>query len=247
MRSLVIVAGTLLVLAASGERPALAKSAYYELKARCPCGGPTARIFWTGKDERLACVDAVLDELRGQGWPDEVLARDRKREERSRCGDPRFQCDGTAARRCPGRMLCDVIDPNCNPTGAVGTCVARSTHWRSCRNDPYPVCGCDGKTYGSDCRLRRARVAMAFGNSCAVACGGPDRIPCGAGEYCYAHPSCDGADARGVCLPVGGPCDFSVGSLPVCGCDGQTHANVCELAATGVALKHGGACESDEP
>jgi hypothetical protein len=243
--TLVIVAAALL-LGPSAERPALAKSALYEIAARCPCPGPTVRTFWASKDERLACVDGVLDDLRTQGWPDELLVRDRAREEKSRCGDPRFRCDGTRARRCPGRMLCEVLDANCDPAGATGTCVARSKHWRSCRSDPYPVCGCDGKTYPNDCRLRRARVTMASARECAVGCGGAERTPCGVDEFCWALSTCDGADARGICLSVGLPsCESEVSGLPVCGCDGQTYPSICALAATGVALKSHEACAGE--
>ena len=44
-------------------RLAVAKSAYFEIRNRCPCAGPTVRTFWTSREERMACVDAVLGEL----------------------------------------------------------------------------------------------------------------------------------------------------------------------------------------
>jgi hypothetical protein len=247
LRAALTIAGLVVaVLAGDGALGlAQAKSAYYEIKARCPCAGPSARTFWTSTADRLACVDAVLEELRAQGWPGEVLSRDRLREQRSRCGEARLQCDGTANRPCPGRMVCDVVDPNCNPTGATGTCVSPRKNSRGCRVDPYPVCGCDGTTYKSLCRLRRAGVALALPNRCDVACGGPERRPCEAGHYCWTMPTCDAADAVGACVPLDGFCDSSVDGFQVCGCDGATYANLCELAAAPMGLKHRGACASD--
>jgi hypothetical protein len=243
---LVIVAAVLQLLGPFGVRPAFAKSARFEIQDRCPCPGPTIRTFWPSKDARLACVDAVIAKLLEEGWPEELLARDREHEVKSRCGDPRFQCDGTRAHRCPGRMVCEIVDANCDPAGATGMCVARSKHWRSCRNDPYPVCGCDGRTYRTDCRLRRAGVALAVAASCSTACGGSEHRTCGAAEFCWSATSCDGADAYGVCVElaalVGGPCERGD---PVCGCDGVTYPDLCTLGAAGIPLKQYSRCGTD--
>jgi hypothetical protein len=236
-------AATALLVALLPAGPAFAKSAFYEIQERCPCEGPSARVFWTDVADRLACVDAVLADLREQGWPAEVLAHDRVREQRTRCGDPARQCDGTPARPCPRGTICDIADANCRPEGATGTCVSKKRAARRCRNDPYPVCGCDGRTYRTHCGARKAGVAVAFGLRCDVLCGGPDRIPCGPGQYCHSMLRCDGADAFGACLPNGEPCDAGLPSLPVCGCDGTTYASTCELIAAGVPRRHYGSCE----
>src|SRR5262245_1084781 len=177
--------------------PALGKSAGYEIQARCPCTGPAVRTFWSSMAERLACVDHVIAELATQGWPAELLARDRVRELKSGCGDPRLQCDGTSARTCPRRMRCDVADSSCRPEGAPGKCVPRKFHRRACSGDPYPLCGCDGKTYPNDCRLRAAGVALRHVYACERGCGGPDRVGCPAGQTCWAFLGCDGGDAWG--------------------------------------------------
>jgi len=226
------------------ERSADAKSAIYELRARCPCAGPTLRTFWSSIDDRMACIDRVFGELASEGWslPAEIIARDRAREERSRCGDVRLQCDGTSARQCPRRLVCDVIDANCRPEGATGTCVSRKTRQRSCRTDPSAMCGCDGKTYASECGLRRAGVTLAHGGSCAIGCGGPDHIACRPTEYCVAFTACDGADAWGICVGMGSGCIVDPASRPVCGCDGRTYASRCEIAAAGVASAADGPC-----
>ena len=231
----------LLLVGGIAAPSALAKSAYYEILARCPCAGPSARVFWSGVDDRLRCVDQVLADLASQGWPQEVLARDRVREGKSRCGRVDRQCDGTPNRPCPRRMVCDVADANCRPEGATGICVSRKLRRKGCRLSPFPMCGCDGRTYASECRIRAAGVTLAHGNSCEHGCGGPDRIACPAGQTCYAAFGCDGADARGLCLNVDPRCGLT-SEQPVCGCDDVTYASPCDAAAAGVALKRSEAC-----
>lgn len=140
-------------------------------------------------------------------------------------------------------MLCEVVDPACRPEGAPGICVPRRRYRPStCRDNPYPVCGCDGKTYATDCSLRAAGVALAHTGSCELSCGGSDRVACPAGQICYATYGCDGTDAWGVCGGADDP-SCAPGATPqvACACDGVTYPRACDVPA-GVALKHTGAC-----
>ena len=223
---------------------AAAKSAYWEILNACPCAGPTARSFWASRDERMACVDAVLDELRAT-WPEEILVRDREREARSRCGNPRFQCDGTAARQCPPGTVCEAVDAFCDPAGVASVCVSprklRRIH--GCANEP-PACGCNGKTYATPCQLWRQGATLAHAGKCAKGCAGPEPLACGSGEYCQGAPDCGDGGAWGQCLPIG-EC-FDVVSGEVCGCDGTTYANVCSAAANGIATRFLGPCAAAE-
>jgi hypothetical protein len=224
--------------------PAAAKSALWEIASQCPCAGPTARSFWTSRDERMACVDAVIDELRAT-WPDEILVRDRARELRSRCGNPRFQCDGTGARQCPRGTVCEAMDPFCDATGVASVCVSRRKlrKLHGCKYEP-PACGCNGKTYATACHLWRRGATLAHGGTCANGCAGPDRIACGPGTYCAGLLDCGDGGAWGQCLPVG-EC-FDVVSGPVCGCDGTTYASVCSAAANGTWIRYHAPCEDAE-
>lgn len=242
----VSVVGLLLVAGIGPASPALAKSAFYEIRLRCPCAGPSARVFWTGTAERLACVDQVLADLASQGWPEELLERDRVREQKSRCGRVDLQCDGTPNRPCPRRMVCDVADANCRPEGATGMCVSRKLRRRGCRTNPYPLCGCDGKTYANECRLRAAGVTIAHGERCDRGCGGPEHVVCPTGQSCYALFGCDAGDARGVCIPdESSMCGLGFVPRPVCGCDGVDYASLCDAAAAGIAVKASGTCSPE--
>jgi Kazal-type serine protease inhibitor-like protein len=74
-------------------------------------------------------------------------------------------------------------------------------------------------------------------------CGGIAGIQCDAGLACkYPAGQCNTADLAGTCTRVPDTCPTT--GAKVCGCDGKTYANECQLLKAGVAPDHKGACST---
>ena len=73
-------------------------------------------------------------------------------------------CGGRLAIGCDRGLFCEFPSGTCGAANAEGTCV-RSP--RLCvQRITRPVCGCDGKTYRTDCHRRRAAVAEQRAGRC---------------------------------------------------------------------------------
>lgn len=103
-------------------------------------------------------------------------------------------------------------------------------------------------------RLIVAMLAMAFsvalGSAAAdaanldEACGGKEAITCNSALWCHLPAGqCKTADAVGKCEKA--PAFCMRVSRPVCGCNGKTYANDCELRKAKVQLDHDGACPKE--
>jgi hypothetical protein len=76
-------------------------------------------------------------------------------------------------------------------------------------------------------------------------CGGIAGLKCAEGQACrFPFDQCNVADLAGVCVSVPETCPKQ--GPPICGCDGKTYGNECELLKAGVAPRKRGACGKGE-
>ena len=148
-------------------------------------------------------------------------------------------CGGCSATPCTAPFFCDSPEGRCDDTTSVGLCIEAPT---ACPDVIDPVCGCNGATYSNDCLRQQAQVGRAHGGPCTSFCGGASGNTCPAGTTCTALPGhCDSTTDEGLCVHI--PVDCTVRDVHLCGCDGVTYGNECELLASGVRLDHVGPCE----
>jgi hypothetical protein len=77
-------------------------------------------------------------------------------------------CGGFAGLPCAAGEICEIAAGHCC-CDYLGTCVAQP---QVCSMIYAPVCGCDGKTYPSDCERQGAGVSKDFDGPCATADAG---------------------------------------------------------------------------
>jgi len=74
-------------------------------------------------------------------------------------------------------------------------------------------------------------------------CGGIAGLKCPEGQACkYPVGKCKVADLSGTCVKDPKTCPKT--KAPVCGCDGKTYDNSCELLKAGAREDHKGACKA---
>ncbi|XP_075738837.1 agrin isoform X4 [Rhipicephalus microplus] len=160
---------------------------------------------------------------------------------------------GDAELRISYAGPCDAAAPchgfRCPPGAFCSHDGQPSCHCPPCSEEFEPVCGSDGNSYPNECKLRRetCQRSTASGGSAlppvAVAHLGLCSDPCD-GRQCPFYGVCEGGAHCGCPPPCPSPVDD-----PVCGSDGVTYANECELRRAScrhqraLAVASRGACD----
>ncbi|KAK3873150.1 hypothetical protein Pcinc_021789, partial [Petrolisthes cinctipes] len=181
------------------------------LDAKCECPDE-CRVYGGGLGSQPVCGSD------GQDYANECQLR------RHACRIQRHlevkfpgKCDPCQDVTCPERQSCQLDrdrEPECRCNDV-------------CAREFVPVCASDGKTYTNECVMKveackaRKTLSIIFRGGCSVGLNPCDAMSCLPGEEC----NIDEFGVAGCECPP--PCEPVV--RPVCGSDGNTYDNLCEL------------------
>src|SRR6187402_422156 len=139
-------------------------------------------------------------------------------------------CGGLQGASCDADQFCSFpASAQCGAADKTGVCQDKP---EVCTDIYAPVCGCDDKTYSSDCNANGAGVSVAYQGECSSngsggssngsggssngsggssngsICGGLQGLGCAADEYCNFPPTaqCGAGDQTGTCAPKPDAC-----------------------------------------
>jgi hypothetical protein len=72
-------------------------------------------------------------------------------------------CGGTTAAQCGPLQFCQFPMGVCGEGNATGTCIDKPA---ACSEVHEPVCGCDNKTYGNECKAWTAGINVRSRGEC---------------------------------------------------------------------------------
>ena len=122
---------------------------------------------------------------------------------------------------------------------AIGTCTGEP-NFQVCfeqeKDGGQAACGCDHRTYDSDCEAASYGISVDFEGACPPLPSGPctSQADCGGAGYAalvFCKATTCGAPS-GVCTSIPAACPEI--AFPVCGCNGHLYANECFADWAGV-------------
>jgi len=155
------------------------------------------------------------------------------------CDDVEQACGGAAGDTCMDGQFCKGEEGAC-ADDAEGICTDIPV---TCPAIFDPVCGCDNRTYSSDCMADAAGVTVEAVGVCdddGQACGGSAGDTCEKDQFCRTAEGECAADAEGECASIPTVCPLA--REPVCGCDGMSYGNECFANGEEVSIAHMGEC-----